>query len=495
MLKGIDIIYTKSYRILMLKNQFLIILLVAIFSAQAVPASEYIQVPGLIDTRTTFSDGELDVESLARLAKKRGFDVLFYNDHDRMAMAYGLFPLEHILRYKKELNSINIGGAANYLDAIHTAEHKHPDMALIPGSETVPFYYWKGSYFRKNLTAYDHEKRILTIGLENPEDYKNLPIIHNGFSTRYVKDFLPNIFIFLGAFIIGMILIADKGIMRIAGIIVSVFSLLLLINTSPFRSSPYDQYHGNQGIAPYQLLIDYVNSKGGMTFWNYPETKSGVRKLGPIFVNTKPYPDAPLQSKKYNGFAAVYGDTITVTEPGHEWDKILMEYCRGEREQPVWGIATADFHKDGEAGEILGNFPTVFLVKKKTKKDILSAMRNGRMYAVRSKYPQQIVLNRFYVCSSGCKTRAISGEEINVGNNPQIHISLLFKQPVKTLVKVRLIRSGKLIKTFSGTLPIDIDYTDSYFKPGKKIYYRMDVKGRGVLVSNPIFVTFTDKKG
>jgi hypothetical protein len=51
----------------------------------------------------------------------------------------------------------------------------------------VPYYNWTGSYFNKDLTAHDHEKRILTIGLENPKDYENLLIIHNGFSTHYVK--------------------------------------------------------------------------------------------------------------------------------------------------------------------------------------------------------------------------------------------------------------------------------------------------------------------
>jgi len=57
-------------------------------------------------------------------------------------------------------------------------------------------------------------------------------------------------------------------------------------------------------------------------------------------------------------------------------------------------------------------------------------------------------------------------------------------------VKVRLIRSGKLVETFSGKLPMKIDYEDRYFRPGDKIYYRMDMTGYGTLVSNPIFVKF-----
>lgn len=472
------------------KKLLVLILFIIFFTTHSLMAADYIQIPGLIDTRTTHSDGALDVASLAQLAKARGFDALFFNDHDRLVMEYGLFPFRNIIKKRVELNSINKGGADKYLNAVNRAKEQYPDLILIPGSETVSFYYWTGSYFKKNLTANYHEKRILTIGMENAEDYKNLPIIHNGFSTRYVKNFIPEIFLFFVVFIISLLLIMGRGLFRIFGIVIGVLSMLFMINTHSFRSSPFDQYHGDQGLAPYQLLIDYVNSKGGLTFWNYPETRSGIRKLGPIFLNTPPYPEVLEKSKDYTGFAALYGDNITVTEPGHEWDRVLLEYCKGERERPVWGISTADFHKDGEAGEILGNFPTVFLVRNKTKNDVISAIREGRMYACRGKYPQQIVLNEFSICSSRCEKKATLGEEILLENNPQIRFSLSLKKPIKNSVKVRLIRSGELIKTFSGPLPMEIDFEDKYIRPGRKIYYRIDVRGHGALVTNPIFVTF-----
>jgi hypothetical protein len=35
---------------------------------------------------------------------------------------------------------------------------------------------------------------------------------------------------------------------------------------------------------------------------------------------------------------------------------------------------------------------------------------------------------------------------------------------------------------------MEIDFEDSYCKPGEKVYYRMDLHGYGTLVSNPIFV-------
>ncbi|MFH1954199.1 MAG: hypothetical protein ABIL06_21600 [Pseudomonadota bacterium] len=455
-----------------------------------VTAADYIQVAGLIDLRTTYSDGTLDLESLVELAKGRGFRVLFINDHDRLAMEYGLFPLKNIIRKKVELNSINKEGAKKYLNAIRNVQQRHPDMIIIPGSETAPFYYWTGSYFKGNLTAHDYERRLLTIGMERPEDYADLPIIHNGFSTRYIKYLLPQLITFLISFVLGLYLIRWKGFYRKLGLVITGLSLLFFANANPFRSSPFDQYHGYRGIAPYQLVIDYVNARGGMTFWNYPETRSGVRRMGPVRVDTPPYPEVLEESKGYTGFSALYGDTITVTEPGNLWDRVLMEYCKGDRSRPIWGISTADFHKDGGAGERLGNFPTLFLVQEKTKEKILLAMKHGRMYAYHGNYPQQIVLNDFSVRSSGSRINAISGGEIKLNEHPKIHIFLSSKMPTKNRVSVKLIRCGKVIETFDGLWPMQIDYEDEYLKPGQKIYYRIDVKGCGTLISNPIFVVF-----
>jgi hypothetical protein len=452
-------------------------------------ASEHLQVPGLIDLKTTYGDGDLDLESLVELAKERDFEVLFISDHDRVAMEYGLSPLRRILRKRVELPSINLRGADNYLYGIRRVQEKYPNMIIIPGSDTAPFYFWTGSYFKKNLTAHQYERHFLTVGLEKAEDYKHLPILHNGFSTQYIKNSLPIILPSLVPLVLGLLLVKRKGIFRVCGLLISGFVFLFIINTAPFKSSPFDQYHGDQGIAPYQLVIDYVASRGGFTFWNYPETQSGVRKMGPIFLNTPPHPEVLWESKGYTGFAALYGDNITVTEPGGIWDKVLLEYCRGERDRPVWGISTEHFHKEGGAGEKLGNFPTVFLVRKRTKRDILFAMREGKMYACRGRYPQRMILDEFAVCSPGCESRAISGDEIVLTENPRIRISIDLKEKTQSRVRIRLIRSGELIKTFRGSLPMEIDYEDQCFAPGKKMYYRIDARGSGALVSNPIFVS------
>ena len=79
---------------------------------------EYQQISGLIDLRSTYSDGAYDIESLVSMAKNRGFEVLIINDHDRMVMEYGLSPFRNLIKRKVELSSINKNGAKAYLDSI-----------------------------------------------------------------------------------------------------------------------------------------------------------------------------------------------------------------------------------------------------------------------------------------------------------------------------------------------------------------------------------------
>lgn len=113
------------------------------------------------------------------------------------------------------------------------------------------------------------------------------------------------------------------------------------------------------------------------------------------------------------------------------------------------------------------------------------------MYCARNSYPKTVWLNEFSVSEKGSGKKAVSGEDVTIKGHPVIKISITAeRQDVKSAVKVRLIRSGELVKTFESTLPLRIEYEDAYEKPGEKIYYRMDMKGYGLIISNPIFVSF-----
>jgi hypothetical protein len=83
------------------------------------------------------------------------------------------------------------------------------------------------------------------------------------------------------------------------------------------------------------------------------------------------------------------------------------------------------------------------------------------------------------------------GAEIQVKGSPKINIHVTASNPEEGhAVEVRLIRGGKLLKTFSGEIPLILNHVDESFKPNSKTYYRLDVRDKKsrIIVSNPIFV-------
>jgi len=453
----------------------------------SVQENGYKAIPVLFDLRSTFSDGSHTIMELARIAHSKDFKVLFINDHDRISISYGVRPFRNILKYKKEFPSIMTHSSQKFLDEIKSVSQVYPDMIIIPGCETSAYYYWTGSWLNRDLTINEYDRKMIIVNLTNPEDY-NLPILHNNLSFRYTKKLLPGALFFFFPLVIGIIVILRwKRSYFIAGIFLFVFSILAIIDYNPFRSSPFTSYQGDQGIAPYQEVIDYVNEKGGLSFWNYPEQKSGTRKYGPIQTKTPSYPQVLNESFGYAGFAAIYGEYTSATVPGKEWDTALNEYLNGKRDKAPWGISTADFHEEGRLNQKLGAFPTTLLVKEFSKDGIMDALRNGRFYCSRGDGTDWPVLEYFNVTGNDNK-KAFMGETLETQSHPVITFKVEYKSLKSEAMTIALIRGGKLIKTFTGNTPMEITYTDNDIASGDKTYYRL-MDEQEQLVSNPIFVT------
>ena len=448
----------------------------------------YQAVPGLMDLRSTFSDGSHSIEDLVVLARSRGFKVLFINDHNRIALSYGVPPYRRITRYKKEYPSIMTHGSEKFLAEIDRISRKYPDTIIFPGCVTSAFYYWSGSWFKKNLTAHEYDRRILITNLNRAEDYNQIPSVGNKLSFNYTRQLLPGMVIFIFPLVVGVFMLRWRGTSRFIGLLITVLSILALIDYNPFRSSVFSPYHGDAGVMPFQEVIDYVNERGGLSFWNYPEQRSGVRKHGPIHVNTPPYPQVLHQTENYTGFAAIYGDRITITEPGREWDRVLNEYCRGVRARPPWGISTADFHQDGRLGLKLGVFPTTFLVKEFSKKGVLEALVKGRMYSSRGDGTVWPKLDYFNILGKTSE-KAFMGETLETSHFPLIKFRVSHKTKKKAPITMALIRGGILVETFRSEAPMEVEYMDKGIPPGEMTYYRL-MDTRKHLTSNPIFIKY-----
>jgi hypothetical protein len=296
---------------------------------------------------------------------------------------------------------------------------------------------------------------------------------------------------FFAVFLLSLYLIFQKGKVRIGGFVIALMSIALMIDQHPFKSSRFDPYHGDQGTAPFQEVIDYTKSRGGLVFWAHPESnysKDGVQ-MDPIKMKTEPYPDALIESKNYTGFAAMYGDSSSAASAGMHWDQILMDYCRGRRDQPVWAIAGSDFHEELKGFE-LDTFQTIFLVNAKRSKDVLQALERGRIYAVQKSEGSRLILDQFQIKDKSSGTKVIMGEEISVKGTPIIEGRLSASDGSRREVTISIIRGGKQTRSFEGQTPLDFHLADQEGWNGK-IFYRLDVKDKsgGHLLSNPIFVT------
>lgn len=452
--------------------------------------TEYTQLRGVVHVHSNFSSGKYSIEQLAAIAREKQLEVLVVTDHDLVAMEYGIFPLRNLVKKREERKSIIQSGPEKYLDAIDRVNADQNDVVVIPGVQSSPFYYWTGNPFRNSLTAHNYRKELLLIGLQEAQDYENLPLLHNGFSMRYFNHLLPRGLVFGACILIGLVLMFHKGWLRYTGGLIAIFGLALLINHHPFQSSRFDPYHGDQGIAPYQETIDYVTRRGGLVYWAHPESgfsKDG-QKIGPVTFKTPPYPQDLVHSTNYAGFSILYGEKTIATDPGRHWDDLLIKYCRGEREGPVWGIAGSDFHEETDWLK-LDTLQTVFLVKEKTKSGALESLAAGRTYAVLKTGQSSLALERFSVMDPVSGKSATLGETLRTGLKKVVEGKITGKDNDHIPVELSIVRDGKTWQKLKGRTPLAFHLVDADAIRGKT-YYRLavDAGREGRLMSNPIFV-------
>ena len=464
---------------------------------------EYIKIPGTIHIHSNVSTGKYSVDVLAKMAKDKGTKVMILTDHLLLRAEYGILPFRNLLCKRVEEKSILKYGAKKYLKLIEQVDEHYPDLIVIPGSEVIPYYYFTGSYFHKNLTMHNFGKQLLVVGLSKPKDFEQLPILSNKFAKRHniktIYQLSPLLILILGLW-----LIKKKRVKKIStklqtiaihthpyrplGAVISSIAVLSLVNNFPFSSFEFNQYHKEQGIKPYQNLIDYVNKKGGLTFWTAPDITSS-RMVEGIKLHTQVYSKDLLESKDYTGFAVFYEGYKTTGNIGGIWDQTLIQYCKGERERPVWTIGEVDFHSEenGVGGKRIDSVQTVFLVKRMSKEKILNALKDGKMYAKLNSKVNDLSLDKF-VIENGDKS-AWMGDEIVCRSSPKIKIEVSSSDI--NSIKVELIRKGKIVKRFNFKKSKSIIFEDDYFSLGEKIYYRLSIISEyGEIISNPIFVEF-----
>ncbi len=475
-------------------NCYLLVIFLILLSTFC-ESSSYLKIPAAIHLDTVMGGGVLSPETMIKKVREAGIKVAIITDKENNSLEYGLFPLRNLLKKKVQRGSINYYGADHYISEIERLNSLYPDMAILHGAETIPAYYWTGNPF-SGLTVNNFHKNILVLGLEKAEDYKNLPTIGNKntgkFTPRCLLNLWPASIIILG--ILGLLhkkstialsyniqLSKKKRRLKPISILCLVIGIVFLINNYPFSSPQFDQYHGDNGALPYQKLINYVNSKGGLTFWSSPDIETSQYKIKPVTFNTPPYFHDLLATTGYTGFAVFAEGMKYSGKPGGIWDMALIQYINGARDKPVWAIGELDF----ENGNWMGETQTVIFIKEINKDQVLTALKTGKCYAVKG-HPQKTkpVLENFQIWDDLTKEWIEMGETATVNKVTRIKISIEY--PESDLNTLKIIREGKVIKTlfFKDTFYKTVEF--DYHNPDCMTYYRIDLNSS--LISNPIFV-------
>lgn len=534
------------------RNKFIVVqfigLICLINQATTYAHQNYIQVPSVIHVHSDFSDGKHPIEEIAQTAQRKGIRSVIFADHALMRWEYGLWPLRNILKKRVDKNSVLKFGAKKYFQEIEEIQEKYPGILFLTGVESAPFYYWSGKHFKYHLTLHNWHKHMLITGLKDSKDYENLPLVSSSNAGEYSWK---SIFLFwpIGLFAVGCWLLAKKRqrqilfgqqvflvhsrFPRLVGTLFVLAGLIFLVNNYPYKYFPYDQYHGDKGVGPYQNLIQYVNAKGGVIFWAHPEAPNWEKpqEINGITLQTPTYAGDLLKTKDYTGYAILYEGFKKVGTPGGIWDQILKQYCNGIREKPVWALGELDYKAEGYLGTYLDSIQNILLIPTNlheskqvsrmnpvrnfqsntlmkiplrknqnsskisngvntNTKEVLDCLQKGRFYVLQKAKSDILRLEGFRVEAEGKEVTI--GEEISYSKPPKIKIEIKIKNElakVLTPVRIKLIRGGEIIKIFEENFPINIEYID-YDLPTGKTYYRLEISGADCgIITNPIFVT------
>jgi len=474
-------------------------------------AEEFIQVPAAIHISSTVSDGKHTIPEIVAIAKQSNLKAVILTDDVLMRWEYGLWPLRRIIKKTVEQKSIFKYGIKKYLNQIENVQKESPDLLLLAGFECAPFYYWEGNVFNSSLKMRNWHKHILAMGLENVKDWENLPVLGNNqglllpFHFKNIINFWPFVILLTGILCLnkkkfsyadfrGRKLGPYSRRWRALGALLIIIGLFFSFNNYPFLDFRFDQYHGDLGIMPYQNLIDYINQRGGLTFWAHPEAKNNQEIDGMKILTEENTSDLPLVSN-YTGFAIFYEGYNKVGIPGGIWDDMLKQYCQGKRKTPVWIIAGLSFDSERNLSDYMKDLRNILLVPRLSKSEVLRALRDGRMYVVNGTASAQFILDKFVIGDDSIAAGKIMGQELELEGKPRLEISGHFLDGRSQLFKIKLIRNGRIIEILEANSPFNLSYQDEYDGKDKKIYYRIDAESQGLhIVTNPIFIKQKDKK-
>ncbi len=478
-----------------------------------------------VHLHTTMSSGNLSLEEMITRAKAAGLDGLILTENASLRVEYGFWPLRGLLAYGVDYPSVGKMGPAAYLDAVHAAQQRHPEMVLIPGVEVMPHYVWSGSLWSGDLTLRETQKNLLVLGLDQPAQLAALNGINGGLWRRWPARLWPLLMIVPAVWLwryervvevrTKFFQLARRRRYRAHAAAIALIALLLVANNLSLAHQPADPYGPDPGDAPAQRLINHVRAAGGISIWSLPEAKDfhrypmaeiggllrrqgglldpigrGVSGLsGALTVETDPYPESLTRTAGYTAFGAIYEDTPHVQEPGKGWDQLLLAYLDGRRAEPVWAIGELAYHEES-GGKRLSDIQTMVFSETRSPSAVLTALKSGAFYARQRTADWGLRLEEFSLRDAATVTT--SGRTLITprGGDVALRVAVSAGAGRVERVKVKIIRSGQLWQELTAETPFDRQWTDRAPEQGGRTYYRVEVgDGDEHLLTNPIFLT------
>ncbi|NJN36853.1 MAG: hypothetical protein HC794_07070 [Nitrospiraceae bacterium] len=197
-----------------------------------------------------------------------------------------------------------------------------------------------------------------------------------------------------------------------------------------------------------------------------------------------------MLTRNYTGFGGLYQDVRRVVTPGGVWDQLLRSKMTTAQATCPTIIGEVAFHGTSDAGKDLDQVYTVIQAVDRTRASVMDGIRTGRAYAV-ARGDQNVLLQLDAFQVSNKEESATIGETLQGSaiGNILVHVRLSTVDGQSHPTKLRVIRSGQVIRQIEGHTPMQLELIDHEAQSGEWLNYRVEATGTsGELLTNPIYV-------
>ncbi len=442
-------------------------------SSFAVMADDVQPIRTLIDVRSNHSDGAHAFETLIALAKQRHIQALAFTEHDRTGIRIGLPTPMGILGPSLERPSLYTTGLKKFFADLADVRQQHPEMILFAATESLPAYTWHIQNGRLQLINAD--KHLIALGIEKPEQVEQLP----SYQLRYASIDKP---LAAGLWtVLGIIIAAMFWHSRIRWFLLVIFSFSLWI--AWLMLMPQEDAD--------KAWLAAAKQAGLVRIWTHPDTQSG-QYSGPFGVQfiTHEYGKRAFSAPYADGFTALYGDDDRNSELGGRWDRSLLAYWQHGAGEALWASAAGDFHVQGDADQMLGDYVMDVWAQQRNPQGLLEAIKQGHSVLWHSLPKHDVFLQSLFLQDQTGVT-AMVGDEKTLTAPINLHMRFIDGQQFEQC-DAQVIIDGFVKESLTCTQAKHGIQEELLLTPGKHVIRLQAQVDGSHMLANPFLIEVSD---